>query len=219
VAAAGRLALTDVTYSGSTTADLLWPSAAGQPAQVDAVTPDTRLVTITAGGNDIGYIGTLSVSSMPAPLRALPSARSAVTAARDPATIDARFAGLRVSLTTLVAEIRSRAPQATIVLVDYLTILPPDDSPIRSRPDAATADWGRSIARRLSETFRAVADVERCEFLPVADASRDHHAWAVEPWTRRFQLSLGGAAPYHPNVAGMRAVATLLGERLGIHSA
>ena len=29
------------------------------PAQIDAVTPDTRLVTITIGGNDLNYIGNL----------------------------------------------------------------------------------------------------------------------------------------------------------------
>jgi hypothetical protein len=118
-----------------------------------------------------------------------------------------------------VGAIRARAPQATIVLVDYLTILPPDDSPITGRPDAATADWARDTARRLSATFHAAAEAEGCEFLAVGDASRDHHAWAAEPWTRRFHLSLRGGAPYHPNAAGMRAVAGLLGEVLGIRSA
>jgi hypothetical protein len=43
------LDLHDVTYSGATTGDILRPSTAGQPAQLNAVTPDTRLVTITAG--------------------------------------------------------------------------------------------------------------------------------------------------------------------------
>jgi lysophospholipase L1-like esterase len=50
------LDLHDVTYSGATTSDILTPSAAGQPAQLEAVTPDTRLVTITAGGNDVGFL-------------------------------------------------------------------------------------------------------------------------------------------------------------------
>ena len=56
VARALGLDLHDVTYSGATTGDILRPSAAGQPAQLDAVTPDTRLVTITAGGNDVGFL-------------------------------------------------------------------------------------------------------------------------------------------------------------------
>jgi lysophospholipase L1-like esterase len=218
VAAVGGLDLTDVTFSGATTAELLGRSASGLPAQVDAVTAGTRLVTITAGGNDIGYIGALVLASLPAPLRALPSARRTIAEARDPATEDARFSTLRASLTTLVSEIRSRSPRATIVIVDYLTILPPDDAPITGRPDAATADWARRTARRLSETFHAVADAEGCEFLAVGDASRGHHAWAAEPWTRHFHFSLRGGAPYHPNAAGMRAVAAQLEERLGIRS-
>ncbi|HTT55406.1 MAG TPA: hypothetical protein VMH35_28790 [Streptosporangiaceae bacterium] len=55
VARALGLDLADVTYSGAASSDILDRSAAGQPAQLDAVTPDTRLVTITAGGNDVGY--------------------------------------------------------------------------------------------------------------------------------------------------------------------
>jgi lysophospholipase L1-like esterase len=218
VAATAGLTLSDVTFSGATTADLQGPDANGQPAQVDAVGADTRLVTITAGGNDVGYIGALTLSSLPLALHALPSARRAIAAAVDATTRDARFDALRVSLTTLVAEIRARAPHAAIVLVDYLTILPPADSVITGRPDAATADWARETARRLSETFRSVAQAEGVEFLAVGDASRDHHAWAAEPWTRRFHLSSRGGAPYHPNGAGMRAVAALLEELIVIRS-
>ena len=45
----------------------------------------------------------------------------------------------------------------------------------------------------------------------VALGSREHHAWSVEPWTTKFGLPLpGGAAPLHPNAAGMRAVADLV---------
>jgi hypothetical protein len=56
VAGALSLDLEDVTYSGATTADLLARSAKGQAAQLDAVTPTTRRVTITAGGNDVGFL-------------------------------------------------------------------------------------------------------------------------------------------------------------------
>ena len=216
LAAAGGLELTDVTFSGATTAELLGPSAGGHPAQVDAVTPATRLVTVTAGGNDVSYIGGLSRASLPWPFRLLPTTRRQVAEAIDETTRDARFEKLRASLTRLVVGIRSSAPDSIVVLVDYLTILPPDDTAITGRPDAATADWARGTARRLTDTFRAVAHAEGCQFLAVGDASRDHHAWAAQPWTRRFRLSSRGGAPYHPNAAGMRAVAALLQESLGI---
>jgi lysophospholipase L1-like esterase len=61
------LDLHDVTYSGATTGDILRPSAAGAPAQLEAVTPDTRLVTITAGGNDVGFLPRLTLASLPSP--------------------------------------------------------------------------------------------------------------------------------------------------------
>jgi hypothetical protein len=44
--------------------------------------------------------------------------------------------------------------------------------------------------------------------------SAEHHAWSAEPWTRRFHLTLRGGAAYHPNLAGMRAVATMVEEHL-----
>jgi lysophospholipase L1-like esterase len=83
IAKALDLELCDVTYSGATTGDILHPSAAGQPAQAaqaDAVVPGTRLVTLTAGGNDVGYLPRLTPASLPWPLRALPP----VTAVENP---------------------------------------------------------------------------------------------------------------------------------------
>ena len=47
-------------------------------------------------------------------------------------------------------------------------------------------------------------------YIAASAASADHHAWSAEPWTRRFHLSLRGGAPYHPNAAGMAAVAGLV---------
>ena len=43
---------TDVTCSGAKTSDFFSPQAAGVTPQLDAVTKDTRLVTMTIGGND-----------------------------------------------------------------------------------------------------------------------------------------------------------------------
>src|SRR3984957_8362863 len=64
------LTLDDVTYSGATTHDILTARRDGWPAQVDAVTADTQLATITCGGNDLGYVPRLLLSSLPWPVRA-----------------------------------------------------------------------------------------------------------------------------------------------------
>ncbi len=204
------LVLEDVTFSGATTADILGSSRPGRSAQLDAVTASTRLVTVTAGGNDIGYLPALTLASLPQPLPRLPGVRRRIATAVDPQTIDTRFAALATSLGAIVEGIRRRAPEAEIVLVDYLTILPPDATITPDPPGAELAAWGRDTARRMSDTTRDVAAASGCSFLDAGARSRDHHAWATEPWTRRFHPSLRGGAPYHPNAAGMTAVGAML---------
>src|SRR6185369_15898731 len=58
-ASIGSSSFTDVTCGGAATGDILNPGSGelgiAVPAQVDAVTSATQLVTIGIGGNDIGF--------------------------------------------------------------------------------------------------------------------------------------------------------------------
>ena len=215
VAGALGLELSDVTYSGATTSDLLRPSAAGQPAQLDAVTPDTRLVTITAGGNDVGYLPRLTLSSLPRPLPALPRVKARVAGYGDQAATDERFAQLERNLAAIGQRLHARAPGSRVLFVDYLTILPPEGEDRGAPPPPEIARWGRATAARLAATTQAAAALAGCEYVAVSAASASHHAWSPTPWTRRFHLSLRGGAPYHPDAAGMAAVAQLVIAALG----
>jgi lysophospholipase L1-like esterase len=210
VAGALGLDLHDVTYSGATTGDILRPSAAGQPPQLDAVTPDTRLVTITAGGNDVGYLPRLTLTSLPWPLRALPRVKAQAAGFGDPDATEERFAQLETNLTMIARRMYDHAPACRVLFVDYLTILPPNDEDRDGPPPAEIAEWGRAIAARLGTTTRAAAEATGCEYVAASAASAGHHAWSATPWTRRFHLSLRGGAPYHPDAAGMVAVAELV---------
>ncbi|MEW9555287.1 GDSL-type esterase/lipase family protein [Nonomuraea sp. NPDC050783] len=148
VADALGLRLTDVTRSGATTADVL-EGRRGVPPQVGAVTAGTALVTITVGGNDLGYIGGLIKAGLAAAIarRLDPQDRADRSRAdRDRADRDrggrlsrmaARWVRDRVSLEvdgdrveaaeramTAVGEaVRRRAPAARVLFVDYLTIV------------------------------------------------------------------------------------------------
>jgi lysophospholipase L1-like esterase len=210
VARALGLDLQDVTYSGATTSDILTPSAAGQPAQLAAVAPDTRLVTVTAGGNDVGFLPRLTLASLPWPVRALPRVRTRVAGFGDPDATDERFAQLEGNLALIGRRLRETAPACGVLFVDYLTILPPRGDDRGGPPPAEIADWGRAIAARLATTTQAAAEAAGCEYVAASAASADHHAWSATPWTRRFHLSLRGGAPFHPDAAGMAAVAELV---------
>ena len=64
--------LIDVTYSGATTSHLLTDSQNGAPPQIQALDGTEDLVTVTIGGNDVGYVPMLVAATLPSALRALP---------------------------------------------------------------------------------------------------------------------------------------------------
>jgi lysophospholipase L1-like esterase len=208
------LTLRDVTFSGATVAEMVRGTANGGPPQIDAVTSDTRLITITGGGNDVGYIPRLTAGSAPFPLSILPSVRSQVRAFDSPEATNAKFGRLQDDFADLIHEARRRAPGATIALVEYLPVLPSDSATDVGRFPHELAEWGRATYTRLSTLTAATANLEDCLFVQVSEAAANHHAWSAEPWTRRFQLPRGNGAPYHPNGAGMSAVADLLERAL-----
>lgn len=206
VAAALALDLTDVTYSGATTAHILRESQNGVPPQIEAVRADTALVTITIGGNDVGYVPALSAAALPTVLHRLPPLRALLDAqAREQALV-------RVgdSLRAVGDAVRAAAPDARVLFVDYLTLLPPAGEPAAPL-SVADADLGRHIAARLARLTAAAADDSGCELISAAAASIDHHAWSARPWTVGAGLPVPWRpAPFHPNAAGMRAVADLI---------
>jgi lysophospholipase L1-like esterase len=213
-----ELDLVDVTYSGATTAHLLTDPQHGAPPQVDALNGAETLVTITIGGNDVGYVPGLMAAALPTVMRRLPVLGSGIRAALDLGARDEALELVGGALRRVGETVRTRAPKARVVFVDYLTLLPPHGTP--APPLAADdADLGRYVAQRLAEITGEAAEATGCEIVRAAAASREHHAWSAEPWTAGagntvVSLLKRRPAPFHPNAAGMRAVAGLVVDLL-----
>ncbi|MFG6415048.1 SGNH/GDSL hydrolase family protein [Roseateles sp. DC23W] len=205
------LRVNDVSCSAATTRALLEPWNE-MPAQIDALGTDTRLVTVTVGGNDVGYIGGLLAASCGKLAAQGRVSASRCRAAAEPTEAD--FAALARSLRELAAAVRVRAPKATLVFVDYLTVLPPaglcEAAPL---PEPA-ADLARRTAARLLAVTSAAAREAGALLLPASRLSAEHHACASEPWMWGYPAPAGGA-PYHPNAAAMAGLAGALHEALG----
>ncbi len=218
LAAGLGLDLTDVTYSGATTAHVLRDPQNGTTPQILALDGSEELVTITIGGNDIAYVPGMYVATAPAVLRLVPSLIPGVGqvlhSALDRGERDAAIAILADSMVDVGRAVRERSPRARVLFVEYLTLLPPPGQ--RSWPlSEEHAELARHLARRLVEVTGAAAQESGAEVVGVAGASRDHHAWSADPWTVGATLPLPGRPlPYHPNLAGMRAVATMIGDHL-----
>jgi lysophospholipase L1-like esterase len=221
VADALSLRLVDVTSSGATTAEILsdrQKTRGGRLSpQIQAVTGDTKLVTVTAGGNDIGYIGSLikgsAVHAALGGLRFLPTRLTDLVRHR----VDFRapqhgFDAVTDSLVRVVDAVRARAPEAGVVLVDYLTVLGPGahkgpEMPLD--PDAVTQVT--ATADGLAGAFARAAERSGADLVAASAASAGHGVGADEPWVSGFRLRhLFGSVPYHPTAAGMSAVAELV---------
>ncbi len=209
-----HLQLTDVSCSGATTAHVLGPWSE-LPPQVDALTSDTRLVTVTIGGNDVGYIGTLGSASCRSFAVSPPGAPGG-KCPEPPRVSEADWTRLDGSLRQIIAEVRRRAPSARLVFVDYLSVLPSVGRCAATPVSAEQAGAGRAIATRLAGITRRAAAQGGAEVLRASDLSRNHDACSAQPWVSGFPLP-GGAffVPYHPNAQGMAAIADRLAERIG----
>ena len=200
------LNLFDVTFSGATTAHVLAERQRGARPQIEALDGSEELVTITIGGNDVGYVPLLMAATFPRPARLLP----AIGALFDRDARERALDGVGDSLRAVGAAVRERAPRARVVFVDYLTLLPPDGTPAPPL-SAADAELGRHVAARLEEATAAAAQATGCELVRAGQASRQHHGWSAEPWAVGAGWPLPWRpAPFHPNAAGMRAVAGLV---------
>ncbi len=204
------LDLVDVTFSGATTANVLVERQRSAPPQIEALDGSEEFVTITIGGNDVGYVPLLMGASLPSLVRKLPSIRELL----DRGARENALAGVGDALRAVGTAVRQRAPRARVMFVDYLTLLPAPG--VAAAPlSAEHADLGRFVAERLEEATAAAAQATGCEVVRAGRASRDHHPWSADPWTVGAGWPLPWRpAPFHPNAAGMRAVADLIVEQI-----
>ena len=202
--------LVDVTYSGATTANVLTDSQHGAPPQIDALDGSEDLVTVTIGGNDVGYVPMLMVAGLPRITRSVPLLGALLREQLNPAARDRALLEVAESLNEVGRTVRQRAPQARVLFVDYLTLLPPAGTPAPPLSDVDVA-LGRRVADTLERLTGEAAAETGCRWVRAAQVSREHHAWSADPWTTKFGLPLPGRpAPLHPNAAGMRVVADLV---------
>lgn len=213
--------LVDLTVSGATTATILSDrQRVGRTVfepQVCGVPADTDLVTITAAGNDLGYLGAaiglgiyFTVDRLTRGtlhrLKAPPRPRA--TADQSRLATD----GLR----RIVEEVRRRGPQARIVLVDYLPMVAEATTPRLDVPfDAETIDALITIHSRLNEAFAAAASATGGDLIPASELGRGHELGTREPWIQPLYFSRRLPASFHPNAAGMAAIGEAIIERLG----
>lgn len=192
---------TDVTCSAATTADLygrmrMLDGNTTRP-QLDAVAADTDLVTLGIGGNDFGIYQSLIRCQ---------DGRTAVCAVAD-LEADARRVAGRIE--QAVRRILRAAPDAQVYVVGYPDILPTEGTCGAVGVPADVLGPVADVAETLNASLEQGAVAAGAAYVDVAAASEGHDVCAKgRAWVNGPRFRAGVAAPFHPKINGMRAVAT-----------
>lgn len=119
LANARGLTLRNVSCGGATVDNVLNTGQFGEPAQIGAVTPDATLVSMTLGGNDIGFTDIVSCVVTTECTAASPVIVNANT----------QLLVLQTRLEAVMSAIRAQAPAARIIVAGYSKELPDAGQP------------------------------------------------------------------------------------------
>lgn len=203
--------LIDVTCSSAVTADLLNPRSAAEdviPPQLESLSETTDLVTLSIGGNDIGFPAIAQCFQ-----RTL-SAQGQTDCAGQFAEIDLT-AELPDELNRIHEEIQARAPHARVVVTGYLPLVSADGQcPGADFISAADRAWAAELTGEVNAVVREAATSHGAEFVLPSDASA--HTACAAPEDRWADLigAETNAYPMHPTPAGQDAMAEAVKEVL-----
>jgi lysophospholipase L1-like esterase len=211
----------DVSCTGADTTDLSrsvpdqLPGPPPRP-QLDALGPGTDLVTVGIGGNDLGLFGTvfrrcpLLARQDPggAPCRAALTVDGVDTMVRNASLVAER-------VTSVLEEIRRRAPHAEVWVVGYPRVFPARGTCALLPFARGDYPWADRVERQVNASLRAAAEAGGAGFVDLYAASRGHDVCARDDaWVNGAQEQLGRAAAYHPFRAGMEGAARTIRRQL-----
>ena len=183
--------------------------------QLFAVTEETDLVTLGIGGNDFGLFGELidTCADLAAanPEADAPCRESFTTDGVDTKLRDA--AAIQGNVEEALVAIRERAPDAVVVVVGYLHILPEEGTCAAVPFAPGDYTWGTEVHQALNTSLRRAAEAHDAVYVDMYAASVGRDACAAEPWVNGEQIR-PDAFSYHPFRSGMKGIADTVFQQL-----
>jgi lysophospholipase L1-like esterase len=203
IAAATGAQLTDVTCGAADTGDFQAAQYPGVAPQLDAVSPDTQVITMTIGGNDssvfinsILQCGAAGLSTLgqgsPCRDRYGSSFEDTIRTTTYP------------SLVEVLKAVRAKAPRAEVAILGYPWIVPTSGGCFDRMP-IATGDvpYLRGVQATLNDAVRRAAKATGVTYVDMSQVSDGHDA--CQPLgVRWIEPVLQGTNPVivHPNALG-----------------
>ena len=200
----------DASCGGATTDDFWRPQVVvggSNIPQLDAITPDTTLVTVGIGGNDAGLIGWIGWCAR------LNLVESSCVDQYMPGDIDPltrRIARIAPRINRILEAVHERAPGARILVVGYPTVIPAKGSGCFPQLPISQADvnYLRGIQAYLNSTLEFVAKYRGETYVDTYTTSEDHDVCQMlgVKWIEGL-VPDSPAATLHPNAMGQHAMA------------
>jgi len=200
--------LTDATCGGADTGDFYEAQYPGTPAQLEALSADTRFVTIGIGGNDSGVFVGILQNCMTEGLATLGQGSPCKDkyGSSYATTIQTKT---YPAVAKAIADAKARAPRATVVVSGYPQILPPTQGCYLTMPIASgDVTYVNGIEQTLNAAVKQAARDNGVTFVDMWAPSAGRDACQL-PWVRWVEPAVGSLnfVPVHPNAAGERAYA------------
>ena len=205
------LSLVDMTCSGSVTDHVRNGGQFFQQPQIRTLSAQTRLVTVTVGGNDVGFVRDLFLL---ASRNSNTGLRWLVSKVWDgpPTMAERNFGKLRAELIALLDAIRSRAPSARVVVATYPAVLPPTGTCKQLLLHEDEAEMMRDVEDQLAAVTRAAAENRGALVVDMHRLGAGHSACSPQPWTRGWASIT--QSPFHPTLLGAQATADAVSAAL-----
>lgn len=210
-------ALTDATCGGAQIPHLTASQYAGVPPQLDAVSADTDLVTLSIGGNDVGFGMIVGCITRQGPFAQLPTA--ATCESQVDAIIAANIAttfGPGGRIDGVYDAIEERSSGVRVVATQYMPLMPAEGGSCAFTAGLNPADvvWARGVAEDINAAVDAAAERNGHDsVLPTDTVDRSACAPADQRWTD-FLGTVPGSAPMHPTALGQQAMAAAIAAAL-----
>jgi lysophospholipase L1-like esterase len=208
------LALRDPTCSGAKTdhmTQMQGVSPGPNPPQFNSLERATRLVTLQIGGNDIGFSSIAEDCMRSTPSNGSPCKDKYTAGGQD--EISRRIQETAPKVGAVLQGIEARSPQSTTYVVNYSAIFPHKGPGCYPQMPVAKGDvpYLRAKQEELNQMLATEAASNGAKLVDVYAASVGHDACAL-PGRRWVEpvVPANAAAPIHPNLLGMKAMADLV---------
>ena len=200
----------DATCGGARTVDMTASQIAETPPQFDALTADTDLVTLSIGGNDIGF-GAIAGCVIQTPR----DAGDSPCRDRLEAEVSSSLDGLGTRLDEVHDGIRERSPQARVVVTAYMPLVPDSGGcDFLERVNPGDVSWTREVTASVNRVLTEAADRAGAEVVMPDDADDRHACAPAETRYTDFTGAETGSHPMHPTATGQRAMAAAVADVL-----